>query len=185
MCSGERLGRRNLSEILYKPLGSMLKAYVQPTHPRLLLQFQSFFHLLPFFSVQQIFIHTSVTFINPPTTPTMEETLPGITEEILPATTEEDFTTEETLPATAEEEVTVTMDEKVTVPVQQNVTEKKWWKEPKDKIISWMTVKDKCLIDMRGNLSMVAISNHQLSKGCQSTRWCQTRSICFSRKFSG
>jgi len=41
MSSGETLGRRNLSEILYKPLdrplGSLLKAYVQPTHPRLLL----------------------------------------------------------------------------------------------------------------------------------------------------
>ena len=134
----------------------MLKAYLQPTYPTLLWYFQSFLHLLPFFSVQQIFIHTSVTFNNPLTTPTMEETLPAITEEILPVTTEEDFTTEETLPTTAEEEVTVTMEEEVTVPVVQNVTEKKWWKEPKDKIISWMTAKDKWLIEMRGNLSMVA-----------------------------
>ena len=60
-------------------------------------------------------------------------------------------------PATAEQEVTDTMEEEVTVPVEQNVTEKKWWKEPKDKIISWMTAKDKLLIEMRGNLSMIAI----------------------------
>ena len=75
---------------------------------------------------------------------------------MLSATTEEDFTTEETLPATADEQVTVTMEEEVTVPVEQNVTEKKWWKESKDKIISRMTTKDKWLIEMRGNLSMVA-----------------------------
>jgi len=86
----------------------------------------------------------------------MKETLPATTEEILPATTEEDFMTEETLPTTAEEEVTVTMEEEVTVPVEQNVTEKKWWKESKDKIISWMAAKDKWLIEMRGNLRMVA-----------------------------
>jgi len=33
-CAVGTFGRRNLPEILYKPLGSMLKAYVQPTHPR-------------------------------------------------------------------------------------------------------------------------------------------------------
>jgi len=49
--------------------------------------------------------------------------------------------------ATAEEEVMVTMEEEVTVPVEQNVTEKKWWKEPKDKIISWMAARDKWLIE--------------------------------------
>jgi len=71
------------------------------------------------------------------------------------------------------------MEEEVTVLVEQNVTENKWWKEPKDKIISWMTAKDKWLIEMRGNLSMVAtvigtISFQNVVNPLSGVRTCQS-----------
>ena len=66
---------------------------------------------------------------------------------------------EENLTATIEENLTATMEENLTVTVRKNLTkEKKWWKKSIEKMVNWMTIKnkDEWVTHTRGNLSLAA-----------------------------